>query len=71
MLTIGTQIRDKMDLIAVMDGGFDVERSIHDLFAVDRVYGEWFNYSQVIKDWLASSADVRFMEAHRPAERLA
>ena len=47
----------------VTPGGRPLESELHDLFAANRVSGEWFRYSAAVKDWIKAD------EARRAAER--
>lgn len=43
----------------VTPGDHTLERQLHSLFAVDRIAGEWFLFSQAIKDWIAADTSRR------------
>ena len=53
-----------MELIPrlIIDGGFDLEQSLHDKFRNDRYKGEWHFKSQAIADFIESKAkdDLRY-----------
>lgn len=44
----------RLNLLAVIDGGADIERGLHRRFAADRLSGEWFNPSSALLDFIAS-----------------
>jgi hypothetical protein len=47
----------------VTPGGRALESELHNLFAADRVTGEWFRYSTAIREWIKAD------QARRAAER--
>ena len=42
-----------VELIATMEGGQELEMELHERFAVHRIKGEWFVFSDEIKAFLA------------------
>ena len=42
----------KLSVIDTMDGGVQSERNLHKLFSEDHYSGEWFVYSDSIKEYL-------------------
>jgi hypothetical protein len=56
---LSTTIPGKGRIHYVTPGGRLLEQELHQLFAEDRVNGEWFNYSQAIRDWINADNDRR------------
>jgi hypothetical protein len=44
----------ELELVSVIKGMYDVERTLHKKFAKHRHKGEWFRYHQDIKDFIAN-----------------
>lgn len=52
-------------LFYVTPGDMELERELHRQFGADRVNGEWFIYSQQIRDWIqADEAGRKDLEKH-------
>lgn len=49
----------KARLLYTTPGDMSLEKSLHLLFAADRVNREWFNYSAAIQDWIRSDRKSR------------
>lgn len=49
----------KARILYLTPGGADLEGSLHRRFASDRVNGEWFQYSQAIRDWISADKLTR------------
>ena len=43
-----------LDILAVLDGGLDVEQELHERFAPNRLEGEWFEPSDILLNFIAS-----------------
>ncbi len=54
-----TGIPGKGRIYYVTPGGRALERELHNLFAADRVTGEWFQYSAAIRIWIKADEDRR------------
>ena len=63
LASLSAGIPGKARVYYVTPGDRRLERDLHDLFAVDRVSGEWFQFSKPIKDWILAD------ETRRRAER--
>lgn len=53
---------EELELLATVDGGLDIEKRYHELFADCRVHGEWFEPSWELRellDWHRAGAAVR------------
>jgi hypothetical protein len=55
--TMQTGCPDELNLLAVMDGDEDVERSLHGLMGHLRVRGEWFRPAPELLDQIKSVSD--------------
>jgi len=40
----------------VTPGDYRLERKLHERFAIDRVSGEWFQFSRAIQEWISSDS---------------
>lgn len=59
--SISTRLHDlqvgcpfELKLVTTLPGGEKVERQLHDMFAKHRKRGEWFEFHQEIKDYIAN-----------------
>lgn len=50
--TLKTGTPQKVRIYYATPGGKQLERSLHEMFADDRVNGEWFVWSSRIKNWI-------------------
>jgi len=50
--SLKTGIPGKATIYYVTPGSYSLERHLHRLFAEDRISGEWFYYSKVVRDWI-------------------
>lgn len=57
-----TGVPGKARIYYVTPGGTGLERELHRKFAEDRVSGEWFQYSQAIRDWIKQDEERRAHE---------
>ena len=62
MRALRTGIPGKARIYYVTPGGHKLEKFLHGLFAIDRINGEWFQYSQAIRDWIAADERRRQIE---------
>lgn len=57
-----TGVPGKARVYYVTPGNIALERNLHRKFAEDRVSGEWFQFSQAIRDWIKQDRDRRAVE---------
>lgn len=57
-----TGIPGKARIRYLTPGGRRLEQELHAMFATDRVSGEWFQYSEAIRDWIEADAERRRIE---------
>ena len=60
--SLRTGIPGKYRVYYVTPGGRALESELHNLFAADRVSGEWFRYSTAIKNWIKADEERRAAE---------
>jgi Meiotically Up-regulated Gene 113 (MUG113) protein len=75
LASLKTGVPGKVRVYYVTPANIALERELHDRFAEDRVSGEWFRFSQAIRDWINQDRDRRAIErgwraAGRPADSL-
>lgn len=56
---ISAMLPGKAKLHYLTPGGQDLERRLHQMFATDRISGEWFQYSVGIRNWIAADRQNR------------
>jgi hypothetical protein len=52
-----TKHRQRPLLLAVEEGGWDLERALHDRFVDLRLTGEWFRYEGSLREYIATLDD--------------
>lgn len=57
-----TGMPGKPVLSYVAKGGRQLEASLHRKFAADRIHGEWFRFSEAIKQWIRDDKAVRKLD---------
>lgn len=67
---ISTMLPGKAKLHYLTPGGHDLEQRLHQMFATDRVSGEWFQYSSAIRDWIAADKQNRMATSNVALLRL-
>jgi hypothetical protein len=53
--TLQTGNHEELSMIACLAGGKALERDVHQLFAADRVRGEWFRGSTMMKELVVAA----------------
>lgn len=62
LAALSTGIPGRAKVYYVTPGNRQLEKDLHDLFAVDRISGEWFQFSKAIKDWISTDEKRRQVE---------
>ena len=59
LASIQTSLPGKAKILYVTPGDTELEKRLHQLFAADRVSGEWFYYSPAIRAWIEADKSRR------------
>ena len=63
LANIQTGLPGKARILYVTPGDMELEKRLHQLFAEDRVSGEWFFYSPAIRVWIEADKSRRQEQA--------
>jgi len=55
-----------LELLGVVPGSLAKERQLHQKFAQYRIKGEWFNYSDEIKDYVKENTSLELQQPKKP-----